>query len=245
MRDRPDAVRPLLCSSRLHARHMLQAVRAPRHQRSLQQLLARANGYTDIATPTGSQLRPVVRIKIYAAVPLCAHDFNTWVRKCADAHHTRSSVGPLQDEDRFGQDPLDGQEYKMALARTRQAVSVHKAMIFQSQGNPARCPPPFLRTHACLHADAAGRHRPVIKRRLQLEALKRCPHGPQTGSGALILGPRMAWCRAMVELRRALQENAIVREPLLNNRYEQQQVSSSIHDSAASRQLNLLISCIV
>lgn len=128
----------------------------------------------------------------------------------------------------------------MALARTRQAVSVHKAMIFQSQGNPARCPPPFLRTHACLHADAAGRHRPVIKRRLQ-----RCPHGPQNVSCAPILGPRTAWCRAMVELRRALQENAIVREPLLNNRYEQQQVSSSIHESAASRQLHLLISCIV
>ena len=36
----------------------------------------------------------------------------------------------------------------MALARTRQAVSVHKAMIFQSQGNPARCPHPF---HACTH----------------------------------------------------------------------------------------------
>ncbi len=48
-----------------------------------------------------------------------------------------------------------------------------------------------------------------------------------------------------MELRRALQENAIVREPLLNNRYEQQQVSSSIHESAASRQLHLLISCIV
>ncbi len=30
--------------------------------------------------------------------------------------------------------------------------------------------------------------------------------------------------RTMVELRRALQENAIVREPLLNTRYEEQQV---------------------
>lgn len=36
-------------------------------------------------------------------------------------------------------DPLDGQEYKMALARTRQAVAVHKAMQFNEQGNPARC----------------------------------------------------------------------------------------------------------
>lgn len=64
-------------------------------------------------------------------------------------------------------DPLDGREYKMALARTRQAVAVHKAMQFNEQGNPAR---------------------------------------------------------AMVELRRALQENSIVREPLLNARYEKQEV---------------------
>ena len=48
-----------------------------------------------------------------------------------------------------------------------------------------------------------------------------------------------------MELRRALQENAIVREPLLNNRYEQQQVSTAIHDSAEPRQLHLLISCTV
>ncbi len=31
--------------------------------------------------------------------------------------------------------------------------------------------------------------------------------------------------RAMVELRRALQENSIVREPLLNARYEKEEVS--------------------
>ena len=34
--------------------------------------------------------------------------------------------------------PLDGKAYEMALARTRQAVSVHQAMQFQRQGNPAR-----------------------------------------------------------------------------------------------------------
>ena len=35
--------------------------------------------------------------------------------------------------------PTDGREYKMALARTRQAVAVHKAMQFNAQGSPARC----------------------------------------------------------------------------------------------------------
>lgn len=63
----------------------------------------------------------------------------------------------------FGQESLDKPDYQAALARTRQAVCVHKAMQFRSQGSPAR---------------------------------------------------------AMVELRRALQENAIVREPLLNARQE-------------------------
>lgn len=33
--------------------------------------------------------------------------------------------------------------------------------------------------------------------------------------------------RAMVELRRALQENSIVREPLLNARYEMEEVSEA------------------
>ncbi len=38
----------------------------------------------------------------------------------------------------MSQEPMDGREYQMALARTRQAVAVHKAMQFQTQGNPAR-----------------------------------------------------------------------------------------------------------
>lgn len=65
----------------------------------------------------------------------------------------------------FGQDSLSKPDYQAALARTRQAVCVHKALQFRTQGSPAR---------------------------------------------------------AMVELRRALQENAIVREPLLNAKQDQE-----------------------
>lgn len=67
----------------------------------------------------------------------------------------------------FGQDSLSKPDYQAALARTRQAVSVQKALQYKSQGSPAR---------------------------------------------------------AMVELRRALQENSTVREPLLNARQEQEQL---------------------
>lgn len=44
-------------------------------------------------------------------------------------------------------DPTDGREYKMALARTRQAVAVHKAMQFNAQGSPARCAGPLVPCH--------------------------------------------------------------------------------------------------
>ncbi len=43
---------------------------------------------------------------------------------------------------------LDGKAYEMALARTRQAVSVHQAMQLQRQGNPARYPEPKSRAFA-------------------------------------------------------------------------------------------------
>ncbi|KAK9803989.1 hypothetical protein WJX72_011066 [[Myrmecia] bisecta] len=80
----------------------------------------------------------------------------------------QAAVPPQPDPD-VGQlgDPSDTKEYQKALARTRQAVSVHKALGFMTAGTPAR---------------------------------------------------------AMVELKRALNENAIVREPLLNARYEKKQL---------------------
>jgi hypothetical protein len=57
-------------------------------------------------------------------------------------------LGQLQDES-MSANPLDGREYKMALARTRQAVAVHKAMQFNAQGSPARCAAP-QRQSSCL-----------------------------------------------------------------------------------------------
>lgn len=108
--------------------------------------------------------------------------------------------------------PTDGREYKMALARTRQAVAVHKAMQFNAQGSPARCAWPLLPSKSCsLTATRCHNTRtgmlPVWTRRLPDEY-------------------SLSDCRAMVELRRALQENSTVREPLLNARYEKEEVSA-------------------
>ena len=36
------------------------------------------------------------------------------------------------------QDPYQSRDYEMALARTRQAVAVHKAVQFMNEGSPAR-----------------------------------------------------------------------------------------------------------
>ena len=99
--------------------------------------------------------------------------------------------------------PTDGREYKMALARTRQAVAVHKAMQFNAQGSPARCAWPLLPTRC--HITRTG----------MLPVWTRLPDEYSLSD-----------CRAMVELRRALQENSTVREPLLNARYEKEEVSA-------------------
>jgi hypothetical protein len=42
------------------------------------------------------------------------------------------------------QDPLQSEEYQLALARTRQAVATHKAVDFMQVGSQARCVMPFL-----------------------------------------------------------------------------------------------------
>lgn len=36
-------------------------------------------------------------------------------------------------------DSLGDKAYELALARTRQATAVHKAVQFRGEGNPARC----------------------------------------------------------------------------------------------------------
>jgi hypothetical protein len=116
----------------------------------------------------------------------------------------------LQDES-MSPNPTDGREYKMALARTRQAVAVHKAMQFNAQGSPAR---------------SAGLLQPCHQLAVALQpdiavALTAGRPGP-----TILRGDPLSGCRAMVELRRALQENSTVREPLLNARYEKQEVST-------------------
>jgi len=42
-------------------------------------------------------------------------------------------------QDSFQQNPLESSEYKVALARTRQAVSVQKAIQLKNAGSQARC----------------------------------------------------------------------------------------------------------
>ena len=44
-------------------------------------------------------------------------------------------------QDSFQQNPLESSEYKVALARTRQAVSVQKAILLKlkNAGSQARC----------------------------------------------------------------------------------------------------------
>ena len=57
----------------------------------------------------------------------------------AQVHHdTARSTPSLWPQTGSLAAPLDGKAYEMALARTRQAVSVHQAVQFQRQGNPAR-----------------------------------------------------------------------------------------------------------
>lgn len=116
-------------------------------------------------------------------------------------------------------DPLDGREYKMALARTRQAVAVHKAMQFNAQGNPARYASSWQlllgQAHTILPEDSCGCVRLLLGFCQSVVSFKRVDIETSTA--------RLR--RAMVELRRALQENSQVREPLLNARYEKQEVS--------------------
>lgn len=66
------------------------------------------------------------------------------------ATHTAFEVSQLQQagahelgssgvQDSFQQNPLESPEYKIALARTRQAVSVQKAIQLKKSGSQARC----------------------------------------------------------------------------------------------------------
>ena len=42
-------------------------------------------------------------------------------------------------QDMFQQNPMESQEYRAALARTRQAISVQKAIQLRNEGSQARC----------------------------------------------------------------------------------------------------------
>lgn len=44
-----------------------------------------------------------------------------------------------QRQDMFQQNPMESQEYRAALARTRQAISVQKAIQLKNEGSQARC----------------------------------------------------------------------------------------------------------
>ncbi len=99
---------------------------------------------------------------------------------------------------------MDAKEYRAALARTRQAVFVNKAVAFMNAGNPTRygfwciCVVP----HALLY----------------------WMHNRCTYTMMIIIITSTHGIRAVVELKLALQENAIVREPLITNRLEKQDV---------------------
>lgn len=50
----------------------------------------------------------------------------------------------------YAQSPLEAKEYNMALARTRQAMAVHRAIQYMNFGSPARYKSAFLPLVQCL-----------------------------------------------------------------------------------------------
>ena len=95
---------------------------------------------------------------------------------------------------------MDSKEYQLALARTRQAMHVHKAVGFMNTSNSARQALPELSSHAATPAQLYCNDKPFL---------------PE---------PDLA-CRAVVELQRAMQENSIARCPILGAQHEGSAVS--------------------
>ena len=96
---------------------------------------------------------------------------------------------------------MDSKEYQLALARTRQAMHVHKAVGFMNTSNSARQALPEQFGHTAIPAQLCCND-------------KACPY----------LKPDLA-CRAVVELQRAMQENSIARCPILGAQHEGSAVS--------------------
>lgn len=98
----------------------------------------------------------------------------------------------------YAQSPLEAKEYNLALARTRQAMAVHRAVQYMNFGSPAR----YARGAQCCIGAA------VVFKNINKTLT------------------RDFWCRALVELQRALQENSTARCPVLSAQYDGKDVSA-------------------
>lgn len=97
-------------------------------------------------------------------------------------------------------------EYRMALARTRQATAIHRAIGFLNTGSRAR----WVRLLRGGHSHSAATCNALLPelcktgRALQWRAAQRAAH---------------LFCRAHVEVRRALHQNSLCRAPLLSTQH--------------------------
>ena len=115
----------------------------------------------------------------------------------------------------------------MALARTRQATSIQKALQFQRRADPARCTICIslygsVTTFAAASVFKSAQYSSSHVARQHEHIIECIMYATSTASYALTY----AVCRASVELQRALSENALCRAPLLAARYTKEQVSA-------------------
>ena len=106
----------------------------------------------------------------------------------------------------YAKNPLEAKEFNLALARTRQAMHVDKAVQMMRTGSPSRL---FL---FCGSPDWATRRPPLY-----------------SAFPALVSAAPTSMCavhRAVVELQRALQENSAARCPVLSAQYDKEDVGA-------------------
>ena len=105
----------------------------------------------------------------------------------------------------YAKNPLEAKEFNLALARTRQAMHVNKAIQMMRTGSPSRC----------LSCDS-------LARAGSLEAPKQ--FGLFWASSRDAVPRKCAVHRAVVELQRALKENSAARCPVLSAQYDKEDV---------------------
>ena len=102
--------------------------------------------------------------------------------------------------------PLEAKEFNLALARTRQAMHVNKAVQMMRTGSPSR-------SSFCIRP---GQNR-LWKRSSVLPS-------PCLAVNTRCCDMAVRVCRALVELQRALQENSAARCPVLSAHYDKEDV---------------------